>query len=67
MFVAGAWFFEGLFAGDERPLEIGNWWPVGVAVIGALDVVRAFTSGGSSAPVPPLRKPAMESEGTERH
>jgi len=50
MFAAGAWFFEGLFAGDDRSIDLGNWWPVGVMVIGALVVVRAVMPRGSAAP-----------------
>jgi hypothetical protein len=42
LFIAGAWFFEGVFAGDQRVIDAGNWWPVGVIVLGAIVLARAF-------------------------
>jgi hypothetical protein len=46
LFVTGAWFFEGIFAGEPRPADLGNWWPVGLIVIGALVVMRATLPTG---------------------
>ena len=42
LFLAGAWFFEGLFAGEPRPTDVGAWWPVGVIVLGGVIVLRAL-------------------------
>lgn len=55
LFVVGAWFFEGIFAGDQRIIDAGNWWPVAVIVLGAVIVVRAFLVRD------PGRTPASES------
>ena len=52
VFVAGAWFFEGVFAGEPRPADIGDWWPVGVIAIGAVLVVRAVLFQGRSVAPP---------------
>jgi hypothetical protein len=41
MFLVGAWFFEGVFAGEPRPTDVGAWWPVGVIVLGGVIVLRA--------------------------
>ncbi|HET7182371.1 MAG TPA: hypothetical protein VFI15_09090 [Candidatus Limnocylindrales bacterium] len=57
LFVAGAWFFEGLFAGEPRPVDIGNWWPVGVIVVGAAlalwAIVRPMLPGDGRGPGEP--------------
>lgn len=62
LFLAGAWFFEGVFAGESRPTEIGSWWPIGVIVLGGVIVVRALLmpAGRSSSPEPvaPVERPA---------
>jgi hypothetical protein len=42
MLVVGAWFFEGIFAGEMRFAEIGNWWPVVLIVVGVAITVGAF-------------------------
>ncbi|HEX2625391.1 MAG TPA: hypothetical protein VHL56_00630 [Candidatus Limnocylindrales bacterium] len=42
VFLAGAWFFEGLFAGEDRPVDLGNWWPIGVIILGAALALWAF-------------------------
>ena len=42
VFLAGAWFFEGLFAGDERFIDAGNWWPVAVIALGAALALWSF-------------------------
>lgn len=44
LFVAGAWFFEGVFAGDRSIIDAGNWWPVAVIILGAIVVLRAFVA-----------------------
>ena len=41
LFLAGAWFFEGVFAGERRPTDVGAWWPIGVIVLGGVIVLRA--------------------------
>ena len=58
LFLAGAWFFEGVFAGEPRPTDIGQWWPIGVMVLGGVILVRAFI-----LPAPPS---TPETQG-ERH
>lgn len=55
LFLAGAWFFEGVFAGEERPTNIGEWWPIGVIILGAVIVIRAFVT--PSAPATPAQIP----------
>jgi hypothetical protein len=52
LFVTGAWFFEGLFAGEFRPADITEWWPIGIIVLGGVIVVRSFLF--------PARAPATE-------
>jgi hypothetical protein len=53
LFLAGAWFFEGLFAGQPRPDDIGQWWPVGIIVLGAVVALRAFLHDGDRDETPP--------------
>lgn len=40
VFLAGAWFFEGIFSGDQRFADVGNAWPVAVIVLGAVLLLR---------------------------
>jgi hypothetical protein len=40
LFAIGAWFFEGIFAGDEMP-NGGEWWPVAVIALGAAIALRS--------------------------
>ena len=42
IFVVGAWFFEGLFAGEQRFIDAGSWWPVAVIVLGVVIALSAF-------------------------
>ena len=42
LFGVGAWFFEGIFAGEERFLDAGNWWPVAVIAVGAVIVLASI-------------------------
>jgi hypothetical protein len=42
LFVVGAWFFEGIFAGEERFVDAGNWWPVAVIAVGVVIVLASF-------------------------
>jgi hypothetical protein len=56
MFVVGAWFFEGIFAGEE-PFRNIDWWPVGLIVIGAIVLVGAFLRPAATTP-PPAAGPA---------
>lgn len=52
LFVAGAWFFEGLFAGEPRPLDLVNAWPIGVMVLGVLLILAAILRRSSGAAPP---------------
>jgi hypothetical protein len=56
LFAVGAWFFEGLFAGDVRPDSL-ELWPVMLIVLGGLIVLSAFLRAGvregSTAAGPP--------------
>lgn len=59
LFLAGAWFFEGVFAGEQRPTDVGAWWPIGAIVLGGVIVLRAIllsaprsSSSGESATRP---------------
>jgi hypothetical protein len=45
MFAMGAWFFEGIFAGELRP-EATEWWPIVIVVVGAVLVLRAVLQIG---------------------
>lgn len=42
MLFVGAWFFEGIFAGDLRFAQIGEWWPVAVIAVGVVIVLASF-------------------------
>jgi hypothetical protein len=42
LFVAGAWYFERLFAGQLDGLDPSEWWPVILIAIGAVIAVRAI-------------------------
>jgi hypothetical protein len=50
LFLAGAWFFEGVFAGEPRPTDAGVWWPIGVIVLGGVIVLRAALPSRSDPP-----------------
>jgi hypothetical protein len=59
LFLAGAWFFEGVFAGEQRPTDVGALWSIGVIVLGGVIVLRAVllsaprsSSSGESAAAP---------------
>ena len=57
LFTVGAWFFEGVFAGEPRPLGV-DWGPVGLIVIGAIVLAGAFlgpseADAASPGAVPP--------------
>lgn len=41
LFLVGAWFFEGVFAGERRLTDIDGWWPIGVMVLGGVIVLLA--------------------------
>jgi hypothetical protein len=41
LFAIGAWYFEGLFAGEPRAQGI-DWWPIGLIVIGGIVVTGGF-------------------------
>ena len=63
LFLAGAWFFEDVFAAEPRPTEAGAWWPIGAIVLGGLIVLRA---GLPPTPRPssgePVDRPAKPSD-----
>jgi hypothetical protein len=54
--MVGAWFFGGLFAGLDRPTEVGSWWPVTaiamgvVLLLGGVARPRDARSGPSAEP-----------------
>ena len=50
LFLVGAWFFEGVFAGNSEIIDAGNWWPVAVIILGVVIAFRAVL-------VPPARQP----------
>jgi hypothetical protein len=54
MLLVGAWFFEGIFAGEVRFIEIANWWPVAAIVVGAaitlVAILRPRPRGDASQP-----------------
>jgi len=41
LFLVGAWFFEGIFAGERRLTDVDAWWPIGVIVVGGAIVLLA--------------------------
>jgi hypothetical protein len=41
LFLVGAWFFEGIFAGENRLTDMNAWWPIGVIVLGGAIVLLA--------------------------
>ena len=41
LFLVGAWFFEGIFAGERRLTDMDAWWPIGVIVLGGVIVLLA--------------------------
>jgi hypothetical protein len=52
LFATGAWFFEGIFAGELRP-EATDWWPIAIVALGAILVLRAVLSAGEPRDVGP--------------
>jgi hypothetical protein len=58
--LVGAWFFEGVFAGEPRPTDVGAWWPIGVIVLGGVIVLRALlpSPSRSSSSGEPAARPA---------
>jgi hypothetical protein len=46
----GAWFFEGIFAGEPRPTNVGSWWPVAVIAIGVVIAARSLINRGEEPP-----------------
>ena len=53
LFAVGAWFFEGIFAGDTRFADIGNWWPMAVIAVGAVILVGSFLRPRPTPTAPP--------------
>jgi hypothetical protein len=79
LFGFGAWFFEGLFAGEDRIVDAGNWWPIAVIAIGAVLAMRAFLAPAradappapsapeaSTPPAPVIDRPSAPPEGDQR-
>lgn len=52
VFLAGAWFFEGVFAGRVRP-EIADLWPLAFVFVGVALVIRTFFLPGTRRDTPP--------------
>lgn len=52
MFVAGAWYFERIFAGQLDGLDPSQWWPVILIAIGAVIAVRAIAFPRQEPPAP---------------
>lgn len=64
MLVAGAWFFEGIFAGELRFAEIGEWWPVAVIAVGVVIVLASFLRRPRTmSPAPPTTTDSLTDEG----
>lgn len=40
LFLVGAWYFEGIFRGDQRFAQAGDLWPVAIVAIGVALVLR---------------------------
>ena len=59
LFTAGAWFFEGIFAGEARPTDLAQWWPLGVVILGMALVIRALFLAPAQ-PLPPVGAPQQE-------
>ncbi len=51
LFVAGAWYFERLFAGQLDGLDPSEWWPVILMAIGAVIAARAIALPRSHAAI----------------
>lgn len=41
LFLAGAWYFESVFAQGRVPIDLGQWWPVVLVGLGLLTILRA--------------------------
>lgn len=54
LFIAGGWFFLGIFAGEPR-WESVDMWPIGLIVIGAIVVVGALLRGDRTSGDPAPR------------
>ena len=62
LFLVGAWFFEGVFAGERRLTDIDAWWPIGVIVLGGVIVLLAAVQPAPAvAPVAKGDAPAAPS------
>ena len=64
LFVVGAWFFEGLFAGQPRPLGL-DWGPIALIVLGAVVAARALFRQAEPAPEPPGEAEAPATPATD--
>jgi hypothetical protein len=53
----GAWYFEGIFAGEPRPVDLGDAWPVVVIAIGGL--ITALALFGPRQVTPPPSEPTL--------
>jgi hypothetical protein len=46
IFVAGYWYFEAVFATGRSPIDLGQWWPAAIVVVGLVVLVLGFVGGG---------------------
>lgn len=58
----GAWYFEGIFAGEPRPIDVANSWPLLVIAIGGLLTAVALFGPRAATPTtqPPATQPPTE-------
>lgn len=50
IFVAAAWYFERLFAGELDGLDASQWWPIVLVALGAVIVIRGIAFPRQSSP-----------------
>ena len=58
LFLVGAWFFEGVFAGERRLTDMDAWWPIGVIVLGGVIVLLAAVQRAPTVPGGAVGPPA---------
>lgn len=47
IFAVGYWYFETIFASGRAPLELGEWWPIGVIGAGLVALAAGLLSRSS--------------------
>jgi FtsH-binding integral membrane protein len=50
LYIVGWWYFEGLFATGEQPVDVATWWPVALIAAGAVVAIRALFAAHGAAP-----------------